>query len=619
MARNMSNIEQETIAKSFRIVTEKVHMLMKVWKTFFDDICYLDYMTSLPESIGMFLNEILQLTMQYCTQKTNEIQELRAKATHLQYVLDGKVRRENWLDQQMPLDRRVMILQQEVFALRSKVSERRRQLDQYVEEQTKLCNELGNDRPNLKHLYIEDETGVLPDNQTMALFGEYLNSLRQEKALRKARIDQIQQDLRAKAKQLNWEPRKPEQQTLLNNANLPPTAQTIAKLEALYSVVCRLLGGKLQQQWQTKSSTSLRENPSPPPPPPSPEGEQAVASSSSLQQSTLEKTLSQLQLDTADHKKRGLLEVNISRYQQLHADSCADLSREGIIAYIFRGMQCNINLWWDRCLIAEDDRKRSKVQVQLTNQDEQTMVALVQQQKELEAFYNENERIFQLIYHWSEGWSMYLRLESSGGVSGTKTKKKANMNDVEKKQLRQVKEQLTMIERELTIRCAEYEQRKKTMFTVLGQPAMDVLCTLKEQRKELTLPGDSKRTPRVVNRDVLRLEQIDSEQQVGDKANPLERENVDTTDTSSDSEADDTRDDELLQEAFASASTVIKKSRTSTENGAQPKGTLSALDHQTNINNNISPARESTTLPLSIGTSVIKNPKNREVAHPSAL
>ncbi|KFB47591.1 protein regulator of cytokinesis 1 prc1 [Anopheles sinensis] len=641
----MNNIEQETIAKSCRIVTDKVHMLAKVWKTYFDDNCYLRYMTSLPESIGMFLNEILQLTMQYCVQKTHQIQQLRATVADLQHMLDGNgVRETQWVEQQMSLDRRVMLLKEEMFALQSKIAERRRQLDQYIEELTKLCNgsykhnisanhtaiaissshlELGNDRPNLKHLYNADEASVLPDDQTIKRFEEYAASLRKEKQKRKACIDQIQQDLRAKAKQLNWEPRKPEQQTLLNNPNLPPTTQTIAALETLYSVVCRLVGGKLQQQWQTKSSAPLRDNPSPPPPPPSPEGEQAtVASSSSssssssrLQQSALEKTLSQLQLDAAGRREGGLLEVCISRYQQLLADSCTDLSRERIITDIFHSMQAHVHLWWDRCLIGEEDRKRSNVLLNFPNQDEQAMVALVEEQSELEAYYNENKRIFLIIYHWSEGWSMYLRLDSKGrGVGGPKTKKKALINDVEKKQLRQVKEQLTMLEAELTIMCAEYEQRKKTAFTIFGQPAMDVLFTLKEQRKELTLPtyGDPKRTPRVVTRKVLRLKQIDSEeQQVGDRA----RQNVDTgTDTSSDSEADDTRDDELLQEAFASASTVIKKTRTSIENGARPKGSLGALDHQTNINNNISPARDSTIPPLSIGTSVIQNPKNRETA-----
>uniref|UniRef100_A0AAG5DP85 Protein regulator of cytokinesis 1 n=1 Tax=Anopheles atroparvus TaxID=41427 RepID=A0AAG5DP85_ANOAO len=650
MARNMNNIEQETIARSFRIVNEKVQLLIKVWKTCFEDICYLDYMASLPDSIGMFLDEIFHITMGYCEQKNKEIQELFVEAIQLQRVLGVAVPREDWVYPPMSLDRKCMMLQQKVSTLRSKV---KRQFDQYVEEQTKLCKELGKAEENYKRLYTVNGKDVLPDEQKMALFARYLEGLRQEKAERVARIAQLQADVRTLAKQLDWEPRKPEHKSLMHDT-LPPKEELIDDLEGFYSVLYKLLKGKLLLGTQTQQTelAPVPDNLSPPPPPPSPEAELTIAAEVALsQQLTREHQQSLLQLVDSP-RQAGLLEVNIRRYQQLLADSCSDISRERIIEDIFRGIHGNINLWWDRCLISLDDRKRSKVE-QFTELNEESMVAHVEQQDQLKAYYYENESLFQHVYKWSEWWSAYLKFESNGG-GGAKAKKKANPS--EKGQRRQVKEQLAAVEVRLKELCDEYEQRTKSEFTINGEPAMSLLSTLKGKRKELTIPSSCKvRPPRVINRKSLRIGPSNQMYSVavlpkhtvqcmaGSSATAMVAENPPPTchtierhlsahattmdgpdamnrssNSSSDGEANDKRDDELLEEAFASASasTAIKKRRIGSENGARPKAAegRSALS---NVNNEPSgiPAQggsqKTTGPPLSTATVIKETPKNR--------
>ncbi|XP_053660120.1 uncharacterized protein LOC128709159 [Anopheles marshallii] len=614
MESKLAKLERDTITNSLEIVHHKIRLLMEVWKMFFDEICYLDYLTSLPSSIEQFLGEIYCLTMNFCVRKTQQIRELQTKMFEMRRILgvtNGTLE-DDWDQGHMSLDRKLTQLQQRINSLQQQIDERKRLMKQYTLEEVQLLKDLGEVAPPHDPLCENSETGALPDAQKMAQFADYLNRLRTEKVKRIATRDELQTDIRKKAQLLDWVPRKEHHRELVNEQSLIPSLTHLQELQHLDYVLSGLLKRKQQQEQHTanqqskkakklekrnkhikpESSTHCAENSSgteqeqqqqqdeddlwsqgnailerrkasspPPAPPSSPVAEVNVSVNS---------------------PSGGLFERTIAAYMRVESKAGRLATRERIIEEIFRRCRAYINEWWGRCLILPHERQQCKVLY--TNQlDENAFVAHIEQQKLLQSYYHENEAIFRLIYQWAEQWNRAVQLqrETEEAVDNQQAAQCSGAANAQPQaqELTDVNGQLASIGKQLESKCREFEQRCQVKFTMYGMPVMQVLKRCQEKREKLILPDSCTPQPAPV----LRTKTAYTRQQLSPEMTLelslmlrdllrekhmdmiMKRPNTDSDDSNDDGcnssadecEVDQKRDDELLEEAFASATAAV--------------------------------------------------------------
>uniref|UniRef100_A0A182N2K6 Uncharacterized protein n=1 Tax=Anopheles dirus TaxID=7168 RepID=A0A182N2K6_9DIPT len=662
MASKLAKLEQDTITNSLEIVHHKVRLLMEVWKMFFDEICYLDYLTSLPSSIEQFLGEIYCLTMSFCVRKTQRMRELQAELFELRRVLgvSGDEPEDDWERGHMSLDRKLSQLQQRINTLRQQTEDRKRLMEAYTLEETELLNDLGEAAPPHEPLCPHPETGLLPDAGKMAQFGDYLSRLRAEKVKRIATRDKLQADIRQKAQILKWVPRKDRHLELTNEQLLIPSLTNLNKLQHLDFILSGLLDRKRQeeqQQTQQQQPQSQQQQPQPqsqpqkpppkkpqqkkqpktdqkqssapasakqpegqttkqayasptrsdtigetgvgappPPPPPSSPASEIDLPASSAASTTA--TTTSITATTANSDTGSLFEPTIETYMRLEAEEGRPMTREQTIEKIFQRVRACINLWWERCLISPDERLQCKV-LYTDQLDEEAFVAHIEQQKLLQSYFDENEPIFRLINQWTDQWNQAVELQRAASPQNTA-------------QLVEVNSRLLAIRRQLEARCREFEQRCQVKFTMFGRPVMQVLKRFQEKREPLRLPKSCKLqvipmlprvdaetaanqqqleqattgTPQELNELLVNLqkqkqklpveketvneeENEEEDEEDDDDDDEEEEESTDSDDSNHDGgdgddggssddggEVNQKRDDELLEEAFASATAV---------------------------------------------------------------
>ncbi|XP_035895756.1 uncharacterized protein LOC118504851 [Anopheles stephensi] len=638
MESKLAKLEQDTLTNSLEIVHHKVRLLMEVWKVFFDEICYLDYLTSLPSSIEQFLGEIYCLTMNFCVRKTQQIRELQNKVYELKRVLgirDGVI--DGWGHGNMSLDRKVAQLQQQINSLQQQADERKRLMEEYTLEEVQLLKELGEAAPPHEPLCANAETGFLPDAQKMAQFADYLSRLRTEKVKRIVTRDELQSDIRKKAEQLDWVPRKDRHRQLINEQTLIPSLSNLHELQHLDFVLSGLLKRKQQQQQEQQTDTAKQQSkkakkpekrkkqPRPEEPivpiPTSTDPDRAKQGEEEQEQEGQNKVqekwtearkkvvspppvppsspVSEVDISVST-PTNGLFEMTIEAYMRVEKKAGRPADREKIIEEMFRRFRASINVWWERCLILPNERQQCKV-LYTDQLDEEAFVAHIEQQKLLQSYYHENEAIFRLIYQWAELWNRALQLQD---------KQKQSVG-AESKVLAEVSEQLATIRKQLEGKCREFEQRCQVKFTMYGMPVMQVLQRCQDKREKLKLANSCKVQPAPV----LRTKATSARQQLSpemvlelnlmlrdlliekqtEEEEPAEKQSETDTDdsnrgsdddgnsstsssnsssassnTSSDDggEVDHKRDDELLEEAFASATAAVTtKNRIHSVNG----------------------------------------------------
>uniref|UniRef100_A0A9I3FH91 Uncharacterized protein n=1 Tax=Anopheles epiroticus TaxID=199890 RepID=A0A9I3FH91_9DIPT len=490
---------------------------MEVWKMFFDEICYLDYLTSLPSSIEQFLGEIYCLTMNFCVRKTQRIRELQTKLFELRRVLSisNDDPDDDWERGHMSLDRKLTQLQQRINSLTQQLNERKLLMEEYTREEIQLLNDLGEAAPQHEPLCAHPETGVLPDAAKMAQFADYLCRLRAEKVKRIVTRDKLQSEIRKKAQLLDWVPRKDRHRQLINEQTLIPSLSNLNELQHLDFVLSGLLERKRQQEQQNQQQNSkqpvkkseqqdgppdeqnnasdqqqtsnLKEQepqvnstsqnsatPSPPPPPPSPasEIEQPAAASASA-----------AAVGTTSGRSWSLFERTIEAYMSVETELGRPADRDKIIEQMFRRFRATINIWWELCLILPNERQQCKV-LYTDQLDEDAFVAHIEQQKLLQSYYHENEPIFRLIYQWADLWNRAVHLQRQH----TKQQKHNGPDTTISSELEEVNERLASIRKQLEGKCREFEQRCQVKFTMYGMPVMQVLQRCQEKREKLKLP-----------------------------------------------------------------------------------------------------------------------------------
>ncbi|XP_049293355.1 bromodomain-containing protein DDB_G0280777-like isoform X2 [Anopheles funestus] len=651
MESKLAKLERDTITNSLEIVHHKIRLLMEVWKMFFDEICYLDYLTSLPSSIEQFLGEIYCLTMNFCVRKTQRIRELQTKMFEMRRILGvtNSGLEDDWDQGHMSLDRKLTQLQQRINSLQQQTVERKRLMEQYTLEEVQLLKELGEAAPPHEPLCEHSETGVLPDAQKMAQFADYLNRLRAEKVKRIAKRDELQSIIRKKANLLDWVPRKERHRELINEHTLIPSLDNLRELQRLDGVLTGLLerkvqqakqntiqqlkkekkhekrkkpikvekqtyGAENQQQQQQEQEQQQQQQPhheeeedlwshcstvlsrqqtsSPPPAPPSsPNSEVEISVSSPT---------------------GGLFERTIEAYMRVETKAGRPANRDKIIEEIFRRFRASINVWWGRCLILPNERQQCKVLY--TNQlDEDAFVAHIEQQKLLQSYYHENEAIFRLIYQWAEQWNRAVQLQRETEETAEDKRQQQQQQQAAQcsvatsnaqapqtqEELAEVNEQLVSIRKQLESKCCEFEQRCQVKFTMYGMPVMQVLMRCQEKREKLMLPDSctmqqapvlrtkalyarQQLSPEMalelglMLRDLLREKQMAMARKEGSDTDDSNRASEEDANGSSnnnsssddDCEVDQKRDDELLEEAFASATAAVTtKNRMHSVNG----------------------------------------------------
>ncbi|XP_050080348.1 uncharacterized protein LOC126567997 [Anopheles maculipalpis] len=621
MESKLAKLEQDTLTNSLEIVHHKVRLLMEVWKVFFDEICYLDYLTSLPSSIEQFLGEIYCLTMNFCVRKTQQIRELQNKVFDLKRVLgirDGVI--EGWDHGNMSLDRKVAELQQQINTLQQQADERKRLMEEYTREEVQLLKELGEAAPPHEPLCANAETGFLPDAQKMAQFADYLSRLRAEKVKRIATRDELQSDIRKKAQQLDWVPRKDRHRELINEQTLIPSLSNLHELQHLDFVLSGLLERKQQQQQQQQQTNATKQQTKKAKkqekrkkqtqseestiPPTSTDGELPVGEEeddTAVEQELRKKTVSpppappsspvsEIEIPVSK-TTNGMFEKTIEAYMRVEKKAGRPADRQKIIEEMFRRFRASINVWWERCLILPNERQQCKV-LYTDQLDEEAFIAHIEQQKLLQSYYHENEPIFRLIYQWAELWNRSLQLQDA----------ECKMPQ----ELAEAKEQLTTIRNQLEGKCREFEQRCQVKFTMYGMPVMQVLQRCQDKREKLKLAKSCKlvqqapvvrtRTthagqqlaPELVLELSLMLRDLMIEKQTEEEDGPDGKQSETDTDdsnrgsedesgsssTNSNTSSDDggevnqKRDDELLEEAFASATAAVTtKNRIHSVNG----------------------------------------------------
>uniref|UniRef100_A0A182MHE2 Uncharacterized protein n=1 Tax=Anopheles culicifacies TaxID=139723 RepID=A0A182MHE2_9DIPT len=597
---------------------------MEVWKMFFDEICYLDYLTSLPSSIEQFLGEIYCLTMNFCVRKTQRIRELQTKMFEMRRILGvtNNGLEDDWEQGHMSLDRKLTQLQQRINSLQQQTDERKRLMEEYTLEEVQLLKDLGEAAPPHEPLCENPETGVLPDAQKMAQFADYLNRLRAEKVKRIATRDELQSDIRKKAQQLDWVPRKERHRELINEQTLIPSLINLHELQHLDFVLSGLLKRKQQQEQQNanqqskktkkqekrkKQLKSEQETPCTVETPEQPDQQQHQQEEELWSQCTAilsRKTTSSpppvppcspvSEVDiSVSSLTGGLFERTIEAYMRVETKAGRPANRDKTIEEIFRRFRASINVWWERCLILPHERQQCKVLY--TNQlDEDAFVAHIEQQKLLQSYYHENEAIFRLIYQWAEQWNRAVQLQRATDETETNTQGQCSEevtisealsdSQTQAQELAEVNEQLASIRKQLESKCREFEQRCQVKFTMYGMPVMQVLSRCQEKREKLKLPDSCKlqqapvlRTKAsssrqqlspemalelgLMLRDLLREKQMATATKGSDTDSDDSNHGSDDGSSSSSSddecEVDQKRDDELLEEAFASATAAV--------------------------------------------------------------
>uniref|UniRef100_A0A182W9E5 Protein regulator of cytokinesis 1 n=1 Tax=Anopheles minimus TaxID=112268 RepID=A0A182W9E5_9DIPT len=639
MESKLAKLERDTITNSLEIVHHKIRLLMEVWKMFFDEICYLDYLTSLPSSIEQFLGEIYCLTMNFCVRKTQRIRELQTKMFEMRRILGvtNNGLGDDWDQGHMSLDRKLTQLQQRINSLQQQTDERKRLMEQYTLEEVQLLKDLGEAAPPHEPLCENPETGVLPDAQKMAQFADYLNRLRAEKVKRIATRDELQSDIRTKAQQLDWVPRKERHRELINEQTLIPSLINLHELQHLDFVLSGLLKRKQQQEQQnanqqskkSKKQEKRKKQPKSEKDTPGTEETPAQPEEKHLQEQELwsqcnailaRKTtaspppappsspVSEVDISVSS-PTGGLFERTIETYMRVEAKAGRPANRDKTIEEIFRRFRASINVWWERCLILPHERQQCKVLY--TNQlDEDAFVAHIEQQKLLQSYYHENQAIFRLIYQWAEQWNRAVQLQR--GTDETEPNQQVQCADKvtipdstsgsQANELVEVNEQLATIRKQLESKCREFEQRCQVKFTMYGMPVMQVLMRCQEKREKLKLPDScklqqapclrTKASPArqqlspemalelgLMLRDLLHEKQmataIKGSDTDSDDSNHGSEEGSSSNGNSSSSnssgdecEVDQKRDDELLEEAFASATAAVTtKNRMHSVNG----------------------------------------------------
>ncbi|XP_052888712.1 uncharacterized protein LOC128297163 [Anopheles moucheti] len=612
MESKLAKLERDTITNSLEIVHHKIRLLMEVWKMFFDEICYLDYLTSLPSSIEQFLGEIYCLTMNFCVRKTQQIRELQTKMFEMRRILgvtNGALE-DDWDQGHTSLDRKLTQLQQRINSLQQQIDERKRLMKQYTLEEGQLLKDLGEVAPPHDPLCENSETGVLPDAQKMTQFADYLTRLRTEKVKRIATRDDLQTDIRKKAQQLDWVPRKEHHRELVNEQSLIPSLTHLQELQHLDYVLSGLLKRKQHQEQHTANQQSKKakkqekrhKHTKPESPTHCTENSSGTEQDQQQQQDDLWSQCNAIierrkagspppappsspvsEVNTSESGPcSGLFERTIAAYMRVESKAGRPATREKVIEEIFRRCRAGINVWWSRCLILPHERQQCKVLY--TNQlDEDAFVAHIEQQKLLQSYYHENEVIFRLIYLWAEKWNQAVQLQreteetvdkqpaaqcSDGANAQTQAQKLAKAN-----------KQLASIGKQLESKCREFEQRCQVKFTMYGMPVMQVLTRCQEKREKLILPESCKQqpAPALRTKPACARQQLSPEMalELGMMLRDLLREkhmdmimktpNTDSDDSNDDGcnssadecEVDQKRDDELLEEAFASATAAV--------------------------------------------------------------
>ncbi|XP_041785338.1 nucleoprotein TPR-like [Anopheles merus] len=540
MASKLAKLEQDTITNSLEIVHHKVRLLMEVWKMFFDEICYLDYLTSLPSSIEQFLGEIYCLTMNFCVRKTQRIRELQTKMFELRRVLSvgSDDPDDDWERGHMSLDRKLTQLQQRINTLTQQLNERKLLMDEYTREEIQLLSDLGEAAPPHEPLCANPDTGVLPDAQKMAQFADYLSRLRAEKVKRIVTRDKLQSEIRKKAQLLDWVPRKDRHRQLINEQTLIPSLSNLNELQHLDFVLSGLLerkqqqeqqqqqqqtqqnakplpakkGKKQQQQQQQQEGQKIEqnkeENPLPadgkerdqpqqkqpplpsaaatnhatasnsgtPSPPPPPPSPASEVDLSAAGTSTTTAGGTTASSTASATAATGLFEQTIETYMRVEAVLGRPADRDKIIEEIFSRFRASINVWWERCLILPNERQQCKV-LYTDQLDEDAFVAHIEQQKLLQSYYHENEAIFRLIYQWADQWNRAVQLQREQTAA---------------EELAVVNERLAAIRKQLESKCREFEQRCQVKFTMYGMPVMQVLQRCQAKGEKLKLPDSCK-------------------------------------------------------------------------------------------------------------------------------
>uniref|UniRef100_A0A8W7P9M1 Protein regulator of cytokinesis 1 n=1 Tax=Anopheles coluzzii TaxID=1518534 RepID=A0A8W7P9M1_ANOCL len=540
MASKLAKLEQDTITNSLEIVHHKVRLLMEVWKMFFDEICYLDYLTSLPSSIEQFLGEIYCLTMNFCVRKTQRIRELQTKMFELRRVLSvgSDDPDDDWERGHMSLDRKLTQLQQRINTLTQQLNERKLLMEEYTREEIQLLSELGEAAPPHEPLCANPDTGVLPDAQKMAQFADYLSRLRAEKVKRIVTRDKLQSEIRKKAQLLDWVPRKDRHRQLINEQTLIPSLSNLNELQHLDFVLSGLLErkqqqeqqqqqqqthqnakplpakkGKKQQQHQQQEGQKIEqnkeENPLPadgkerdqaqqkqqpplpsatatnhatasnsgtPSPPPPPPSPASEVDLSAAGTSTTTPGGTTAPSTASATAATGLFEQTIETYMRVEAVLGRPADRDKIIEEIFSRFRASINVWWERCLILPNERQQCKV-LYTDQLDEDAFVAHIEQQKLLQSYYHENEAIFRLIYQWADQWNRAVQLQREQTAA---------------EELAVVNERLAAIRKQLESKCREFEQRCQVKFTMYGMPVMQVLQRCQAKGEKLKLPDSCK-------------------------------------------------------------------------------------------------------------------------------
>ncbi|XP_055630742.1 protein regulator of cytokinesis 1-like [Toxorhynchites rutilus septentrionalis] len=463
---SLNEIEKSVIRQAHNIATNSVLRMRNLWSEIFDEQITQDYMTRLPEHVQTFFDEVYEESENRKRKILETIEELREEAANLKRLLQ-----EECIDVNpqpgVPLHQVQINLDRSLDIMREKLKQRYDHIDEFLFEQTTLCEELGETPKELTK-------DPLPSEAEMCAFRTYLDNLRAEKLQRFDDIAAMRREIKIMMNHLETAPQSERQDELINARNFPPTRYNLTDLRHLHESVSSQyedlkdnidrLRSKLATLWNYLAV--------------SPSVLKRYEKYHDYTQTTYDKLFAEL-------------------------DRCETLRRENIQAFVDR-TRVEIVQWWDKCLKSEEERSRfSTFNSDVYNEDLLTLHEM--ELNDLKEYYRNNESIFQLVEQRREMWEKMTMLEQKSHDPSRYNNRGGKLLEEEKERKR-ISIQLPKIEARLLEACKRYEDENKRKFTVFGECIEEVIREQWNKREEGKLKISSARkkanlgTPTTVNR-----------------------------------------------------------------------------------------------------------------------
>jgi protein regulator of cytokinesis 1 len=345
----------------------------------------------------------------------------------------------------LPLYTLQVQIDESLKTLREKLDARRSQIDEFLLERDQLCEELDEEKRELKD-------DPLPSEDEMRDFRIYLDALNEEKFTRLDDISNIRKDIKNLLQHLEIHLLEEYDDNLINGRCLQPTNENISKL--------RMLHDQFSQQFEEMTA-------------------QIAAKRKKIDSLWNYLTIP----ENHRNKFAKYTELTQTTYSILsqELERCEQIKRENIKIFIEKVRE-QLLVTWDKCLKSEQERARFTAFH--SNAFTEDLLALHEMElEELTIFYEENHDVFKLLKERQDLLDRMEILEQKANDPNRYNNRGGGLLK-EEKERKTINANLPKVEAKLLELVEKYNDSHRHPFTVFGESVQAIIDREWEKRKQ---------------------------------------------------------------------------------------------------------------------------------------